>query len=86
MPELKKLKMYSWKLKTAYWKLKTVYWKLKIYSWKLKTKEPFPYGKIKDKEFFNKDQISSGEDKRKGKEGVWGRIPKWGLFLQNFHY
>ena len=35
----------------------------------------FSYGKVKD--FFgDKGQISSGEGKRKGYEGVWGRIPK----------
>ena len=35
----------------------------------------FSYGKVKD--FFgDKDQISSGEDKRKGKRGYGGRIPK----------
>ena len=36
--------------------------------------------------FLDKDQISTGEGKRKGWEGVWGRSLKWGLFLQNFHY
>ena len=59
MAQLKKLKMYSWK-----WKM--VYWKLKTYSWKLKMVVLFSYGKVKDKDVFNKDQISSGEEKRKG--------------------
>ena len=36
IPELKRLKTYSWKLKMVHWKLKTVYWKLMMYSWKLK--------------------------------------------------
>ena len=45
MPELKKLKMYSWELKMVV---------------------PFSYGKVKEKDFLNKDQISSGEDKKKG--------------------
>ena len=35
----------------------------------------FSYGKVKDKDVsFNKDQISSGEGKRRGKRGVWRRI------------
>ena len=50
MPELKKLKMYSWKLKMVYWKLKTIYWKVKTYSWKLKIVVLFSYGKVKDKD------------------------------------
>ena len=38
----------------------------------------FSYGKVKDL-FLDKDQILS-------REGVWGRSPKWGLYLQNSHY
>ena len=35
----------------------------------------FSYGKVKDL-YLDRDQISSGEDKRKGYEGVWERTPK----------
>ena len=72
---LNELKMYSCKLKMVYWKLKTFYWKMKMYSWKLKMVVLFSYGKVKDKNVFNKDQISSGEGKRKGQEGGMGENP-----------
>ena len=36
----------------------------------------FSYGKVKDKDVFYEDQISSGEGKRRGKWGYGGRIPK----------
>ena len=36
--------------------------------------------------FWDKDKISSGEGKMKGKRKYGGRSPKWGLFLQSSHY
>ena len=82
MFELKKLKMYSWKLKMVYWKLKMVYWKLKMYSWKLKMVILFSYGKVKDKDFLNKDKISSGEGKKRGKRGYGGESLNEGYFCK----
>ena len=36
----------------------------------------FPYGKVKDKDFLNKDQISSVGGQKEGVRGGYGRIPK----------
>ena len=61
-----------------------VYWKLKMYSWKLKMVILFSYGMVKDKDIFNKDQISSEEGKRKGSEVGMGENPQMRVIFAKF--
>ena len=42
----------------------------------------FPYGKVKDKDFFNTDQISSGRAKGRDKRGIWGDALNEGYFCK----
>ena len=57
-----------------------------MYSLKLKMVGLFSYGKVKDKDVFNKDQISFGWQKEGVRGGYGGESLNEDYFLQNSHY